>query len=46
MPFRSKAQARFMHAVHPEIAKEFMEKTISIKKLPEHKKKKKVSRGR
>lgn len=38
MPFTSKAQARFMFAVHPEIAKEFAKKTLSIKALPEKKK--------
>ncbi len=36
MAFESKAQARFMFAVKPEIAKEFAEKTKSIKALPEH----------
>ena len=35
MPFKSKAQARFMHAKHPKIAKEFAAKTPSIKALPE-----------
>lgn len=40
MPFKSKAQARYLHAVKPEIAREFAEKTLSIKSLPEHKKKK------
>jgi len=40
-PFRSKAQARYMFAKHPKIAKEFASKTKSIKALPEHKKKKK-----
>lgn len=41
MTFASKAQARFMFAVHPKLAKEFAEKTLSIKKLPEHVKNKK-----
>lgn len=36
MPFKSKAQARFMFSQHPEIAQEFADKTKSIKKLPEH----------
>lgn len=36
MPFKSKAQERFMFAKHPEIAKEFAEKTPNMKKLPEH----------
>ena len=35
MPFESKAQARFMFAKHPAIAKEFAGKTPSIKALPE-----------
>lgn len=34
MPFKSKAQARFMFSQHPEIAKEFASKTKSIKALP------------
>ncbi len=42
MPFKSKAQARFLFSQHPEIAKrwekEFKQK---ISKLPEHVKKKK-----
>lgn len=40
MPFKSKAQARFMYAKHPELAEEFSSKTKSIKALPEHVKKK------
>ena len=36
MPFISKAQARYMFAKHPKIAKEFADKTPSIKALPEH----------
>jgi hypothetical protein len=36
MPFKSQAQRRFMHAKHPEIAKEFEEKTPKGAKLPEH----------
>lgn len=36
MPFTSKAQARFMFAKHPKIAKEFASHTKSIKTLPEH----------
>ena len=35
MPFRSLAQQRYMWAKHPEIAKEFQEKTPKDKKLPE-----------
>lgn len=37
MPFESKAQARYMFAVKPKLAKEFAEKTLSIKNLPERK---------
>lgn len=40
MPFKSKAQARFLRAVKPQIAKEFAEKTANMASLP-HKKKKK-----
>lgn len=43
MPFKSKAQARYMYAKHPEIAKEFSDATPSIKALPEHVKEKKGS---
>ena len=39
MPFKSKAQAKFMFAKKPELAKEFAEATPSIKKLPNHVKK-------
>ena len=41
MPFESKAQARYMFAVKPELAKEFASKTKSMKSLPEHVQKKK-----
>jgi hypothetical protein len=41
MPFKSKAQAKFMFAKKPKLAKEFADATPSIKKLPEHVKKKK-----
>jgi len=34
-PFKSKAQARFMFAKKPEMAKEWASKTKSIKSLPE-----------
>ena len=44
MPFKSKAQARYMFSQHPEIAKEFASKTASIGSLPEHVKKKKKSK--
>lgn len=40
MPFKSKAQRRFMYAKHPKLAKEFEEKTSKGKKLPEKVKKK------
>ena len=36
MPFKSDAQRRFMYAKHPEIAKEFSEKTPKGADLPEH----------
>lgn len=36
MPFASQAQARFMFARHPGIAKEFAAATPSIKNLPQH----------
>jgi len=39
MPFQSKSQARFMFAKHPKIAQEWANKTESIKKLPNKKKK-------
>ena len=38
MPFTSQAQARYLFAKHPDVAKEFASKTPSIKDLPEHKK--------
>ena len=41
MPFKSKAQAKYLFANEPEVAKEFASKTKSIKKLPEHVKPKK-----
>lgn len=45
MPFKSKSQAKFMYAVHPELAKEFASKTASIKRLPEHIRKKPKKKG-
>lgn len=36
MPFTSKAQAKFMFAKKPALAKEFASKTPSIKALPAH----------
>ena len=44
MPFASKAQRGYMWVHHPEIAKEFEKKTLSIKALPEHIKKKKENK--
>lgn len=41
MPFVSKAQQKFMFARKPKLAREFAEKTLSIKKLPEKVKPKK-----
>ena len=40
MPFKSKAQVKFMFAKKPAIAKEFAAKTKSIKALPNKVKKK------
>lgn len=39
MPFESKAQARFMFAKHPKMAKEWAAKTPNIKALPNRKRK-------
>lgn len=38
MPFKSKAQQRYLYARHPEIAEEFAEHTSkkAYKTLPEH----------
>jgi hypothetical protein len=36
MPLKSKSQQRFMFSQHPEMAKEWADKTPDIKKLPEH----------
>lgn len=36
MPSKSKAQANFLHAKHPKIAKEFAKEAKSIKALSEH----------
>jgi hypothetical protein len=41
MPFKSKAQRKFMYSQKPELAKEFEAATPKGKKLPEHVKKKK-----
>lgn len=37
MPFRSKAQQRFLFAKHPRIAKRFAKETKNIKGLPARK---------
>lgn len=39
MPFRSKAQARYLWAKHPKIAREFADKTKNFKNLPNRVKK-------
>ena len=44
MPFKSKAQAKYMFAKHPQIAKEFADKTPSIKALPKKLKAKKKAK--
>ena len=43
MPFKSKAQQKYLYAKEPEVAKEFAEHTpkSAYAKLPEHVKKKK-----
>lgn len=41
MPFKSQAQAKYLFANKPKIAKEFASKTKSIKALPKKVKKKK-----
>lgn len=40
MPFKSKAQRRFMYAKHPRVAKKWEAHTPKGKNLPERKKKK------
>ena len=35
MPFKSKAQERFMWAKKPKLAKEFADKTVDEEELPE-----------
>lgn len=37
MPFQSKAQRRYMHAKHPEIANRWEHEYKTPKNLPEHK---------
>lgn len=41
MPFKSKAQRRYLFAKEPKVAKEFANETPKGAKLPEHVKKKK-----
>lgn len=41
MPFKSKAQRRFLYAKKPKLAKEFTSKTPKGKKLPNKVKRKK-----
>jgi hypothetical protein len=41
MPFKSKAQQRFMFAKHPRIAKRWAKETKNFKKLPSKKRKRK-----
>ncbi len=53
MPFKSKAQMRYLFATHPKVAKEFADKTPDMDELPQHvkpdfkmkKRKKKKSKG-
>jgi hypothetical protein len=40
MPFKSQAQRKFMYSQHPEMAKEWEDKTPKGKKLPKKVKKK------
>lgn len=42
MPFKSKAQQKFMFAKHPKIAKRWAKETPNIKNLPKKLKKKKA----
>jgi hypothetical protein len=43
MPFKSQAQRQFMYSQHPEMAKEWENKTPKGKKLPDKLKKKSTS---
>jgi len=40
MPFKSKAQRKFMHARHPEIAERWEHESKTRSNLPEHVKRK------
>ncbi len=44
MPFKSKAQQRWMFATHPAMAKRWAAETKNIKRLPQHAKKGKAKR--
>jgi hypothetical protein len=46
MPFKSRAQQKYLFATNPEVAKEFAEHTPNIKALPEHVKPKRARRGK
>ena len=41
MPMKSKSQVKYLFSQKPQLAKEFADKTLSIKNLPEKVKKKK-----
>lgn len=41
MPFKSKAQMRFLYSQHPDIAKRWAKETDALAPLPERVKKKK-----
>jgi hypothetical protein len=41
MPFKSKAQQKYLYANNPKVAKEFAKETKNFKKLPNKVKKKK-----
>lgn len=44
MPFKSEAQRAFMHAAHPEMAKEWEKETSKKARLPKKVKKKKIKK--
>lgn len=46
MPFKSQQQRKFMYAKHPEMAKEWEEKTPKGKALPKKVKKKGAANGK
>lgn len=45
MPFKSKAQQKFMFSQHPKIAKRWAKETKNIKNLPEKKKSKEANKA-